>query len=134
MFDFIASTAISRRQPVNGHGAAMSAKKSKRDFRDIIFQIDSELSKIQDADILLERILLEARHVVNADAGTIYEKEGDQLVFKYSQNATLENRLPPGEKLPYSNQRIPIDESRVAGYSAKNQVVGLISKTNRANK
>jgi HD-GYP domain-containing protein (c-di-GMP phosphodiesterase class II) len=98
----------------------MSSKK--RDYRDIVLQIDSELSKVQDADILLERILMEARHVLNADAGTIYVREGDQLVFKYSQNATLEQRLPPGHKLPYSNQRIPIDDSRMAGYAAKNRV------------
>jgi HD-GYP domain-containing protein (c-di-GMP phosphodiesterase class II) len=94
----------------------------KRDYRDIVLQIDSELSKVQDADILLERILLEARHVLNADAGTIYVREGDQLVFKYSQNATLEQRLPPGHKLPYSNLRMPIDDSRAAGYAAKNRV------------
>ncbi len=93
----------------------------KRDYRDIVFQIDSELSKVQDADILLERILQGARRVVNADAGTIYVREGDQLVFKYSQNATLEKRLPPGQKLPMSNMRIPIDESRIAGYAAKNK-------------
>jgi HD-GYP domain-containing protein (c-di-GMP phosphodiesterase class II) len=99
----------------------MSSKKP--DYRDLIFQIDSELSKIQDADILLERILLEARKVLNADAGTIYVREGDQLVFKYSQNATLEKRLPPGHKLPMSNARIPIDESRVAGYAAKTRQV-----------
>jgi HD-GYP domain-containing protein (c-di-GMP phosphodiesterase class II) len=95
----------------------------KQDYRDIVFQIDSELSKVQDADILLERILQGARRVVNADAGTIYVREGEQLVFKYSQNATLEKRLPPGQKLPYSNARIPIDESRIAGYAAKNRVV-----------
>ena len=95
----------------------------KLDYRDLVFQIDSDLSKIQDADILLERILMEARRVLNADAGTIYVREGDQLVFKYSQNATLEKRLPPGQKLPMSNARIPIDESRVAGYAAKNRVV-----------
>ncbi len=95
----------------------------KLDYRDLVFQIDSELSKIQDADILLERILMEARRVLNADAGTIYVREGEQLVFKYSQNATLEKRLPPGQKLPMSNARIPIDESRVAGYAAKNRVV-----------
>jgi HD-GYP domain-containing protein (c-di-GMP phosphodiesterase class II) len=98
----------------------MSSKK--RDYRDIVLQIDSELSKVQDADILLERILLEARHVLNADAGTIYVREGDQLVFKYSQNTTLEQRLPPGHKLPYSNLRMPIDDSRLAGYAAKNRV------------
>jgi HD-GYP domain-containing protein (c-di-GMP phosphodiesterase class II) len=95
----------------------------KRDYRDIVFEIDSELSKVQDADILLERILLGARHVVNAEAGTIYVREGDQLLFKYSQNATLEKRLPPGHKLPMSNMRIPIDESRIAGYAAKNRVL-----------
>ncbi len=95
----------------------------KPDYRDLIFQIDSELARIQDADILLERILMEARRMLNADAGTIYVCEGDQLVFKYSQNATLEKRLPPGHKLPYSNARIPIDESRVAGYAAKNRAV-----------
>jgi HD-GYP domain-containing protein (c-di-GMP phosphodiesterase class II) len=65
---------------------------------------------------------MEARHVLNADAGTIYVREGDQLVFKYSQNATLEKRLPPGHKLPYSNARIPIDDSRMAGYAAKHRM------------
>jgi Response regulator containing a CheY-like receiver domain and an HD-GYP domain len=90
----------------------------KRDYRDIILQIDSELSRIQDVDILLERILGEARHVLNAEAGTIYVREGDQLVFKYTQNATFEKKLPPGHKLPLSNMRIPIDESRMAGYAA----------------
>jgi HD-GYP domain-containing protein (c-di-GMP phosphodiesterase class II) len=95
----------------------------KPDYRDRIFQIDSELAKVQDADILLERILMEARRVLNAEAGTIYVCEADQLVFKYSQNATLEKRLPPGQKLPMSNARIPIDESRVAGYAAKNRMV-----------
>jgi len=96
---------------------------TKRDYRDLIFEIDSELNKIQDADILLERILLEARHVVRADAGTIYVKEGDQLVFKYSQNATQERALPPGQKLPYSNMRIPIDETRIASYAALKRTV-----------
>ena len=94
----------------------------KRDYRDIVLQIDSELSKVKDADILLERILMEARHVLNADAGTIYVREGDQLVFKYSQNATLEQRLAPGHKLPYSNMRIPIDDSRTSSYAANNRV------------
>jgi HD-GYP domain-containing protein (c-di-GMP phosphodiesterase class II) len=94
----------------------------KPDYRDEIFLIDSELSRVQDADILLERILMEARRVLNAEAGTIYVREGDQLLFKYSQNTTLEKRLPPGHKLPMSNARIPIDDSRAAGYAAKHLV------------
>jgi GAF domain-containing protein len=95
----------------------------RKDYRDLVLSIDAELNKIQDADLLLERILLEARRVVHADAGTIYVKEGDGLDFKYTQNSTLEARLPAGQKLPYAKLRIPIDESRIAGYSAKNMVV-----------
>ncbi|MDP3177370.1 MAG: HD domain-containing protein [Spirochaetaceae bacterium] len=95
----------------------------RRDYRDVVFQIDSELSKIQDADILLERILTEARKVVNAEAGTIYVKVGELLAFKYTQNITLEKRLPPGQKLPLSNFAIPIDDTRIAGYAAKNKVL-----------
>jgi hypothetical protein len=44
------------------------------DFK-FILQLDSELNRIQDLDLLLERILLEARKVVHADAGSIYVKE-----------------------------------------------------------
>ena len=49
---------------------------AKTDFKSII-KLDSELNQIQDLDLLLERILLEARKVVRADAGSIYviEKE-----------------------------------------------------------
>ena len=78
------------------------------DFKSII-EIDSELNQIQDLDILLERILLEARKVVHADAGSIYVKESieekgariDKLAIKYSQNDTIQKELPPGQKLIY---------------------------------
>jgi len=55
----------------------------RTDLRSII-RIDSELNQIQDLDLLLERILLEARKVVRADAGSIYVKEDDRLVIKYA--------------------------------------------------
>ncbi|MBL8967981.1 MAG: HD domain-containing protein [Spirochaetaceae bacterium] len=89
-----------------------------RDMRDII-QIDSEINKIQDSDLLLERILLEARRVVNAEAGTIYVKDGEKLNFKYSQNALKERELPPGTKLPYSSFSLLINEKTISGYVAK---------------
>lgn len=99
--------------------------KKKRDLRDII-QIDSEINKIQDADILLERILLEARKVVNADAGSIYVKDGDKLTIQYSQNDTLSKRLPPGEKLIYSLFSIPIDKKTISGYvAATSEIVNI---------
>ncbi len=84
-----------------------------------IIQIDSELNKIRDYDLLLERILLEARRVVHADAGSIYIKEGDTLAIKYSQNDTKQKALPPGEKLIYNIFTIPVNKKTISGYVAK---------------
>ena len=92
--------------------------KKRKDSHSII-QIDSELNKIRDYDLLLERVLLEARRVVNADAGSIYIKEGDTLAIKYSQNDTKQKALPPGEKLVYSLFTIPVNEKTISGYVAK---------------
>ena len=98
---------------------------SETDFRSIIM-LDSELNKIQDLDLLLERILLEARKVVRADAGSIYviekeEEDGipvDKLVIKYAQNDTLSRDLPQGQKLVYSVFSLAINEKTVSGYCA----------------
>jgi HD-GYP domain-containing protein (c-di-GMP phosphodiesterase class II) len=95
------------------------------DYKAII-ETDSELNKIQDFDLLLERILLEARKVVNADAGSIYVKEADienglkaeKLAIKYAQNDTILKGLAPGQKSIYSIFKIPIDEKSISGYCA----------------
>jgi HD-GYP domain-containing protein (c-di-GMP phosphodiesterase class II) len=91
-----------------------------------ILRIDSELNQIQDLDILLERILKEARGVAYADAGSIYIKETepttgeqtDRLVIKYAQNDTQQKKLPPGQKLFYTKLTLPIDKLTISGYCA----------------
>jgi response regulator RpfG family c-di-GMP phosphodiesterase len=83
-----------------------------------IIRIDSELNKIRDYDLLLERILLEARRVVNADAGSIYVREGDQISIKYAQNDTKQRSLPPGEKQAYPHFSVPINDKTISGYVA----------------
>ncbi|MDR2922012.1 MAG: HD domain-containing protein [Treponema sp.] len=95
------------------------------DFKSIL-ELDSELRKIQDLDLLLERILFEARKVVHADAGSIYikqtvEEDGqtiEKLFFKYSQNDTFQKSLLPGQKLIYSIFSMPINEKSISGYCA----------------
>ncbi len=77
------------------------------------------LAQTQDADILLERILTEARRLSNADAGSIYTREGDTLCLKYAQNETLQKQLSKNKKLIYETFSFPIDESSIAGYVAK---------------
>ncbi len=83
-----------------------------------IIRLDSELNKIQDLDILLERILFEARRVVNADAGSIYIKKENVLEIRYSQNDTMQKNLAPGQKLIYSIFTIKINQKTISGYTA----------------
>lgn len=83
-----------------------------------VIGVDSILNKIQDLDILLETILSEARNVLNADAGSIYIKEGDELVVTYSQNDTKAKELKPGEKLIFNIIRVPIGTGTISGCAA----------------
>ncbi len=83
-----------------------------------IIRLDSELNKVQDLDLLLERILLEARRSVNADAGSIYTRENEKLVIKYAQNDTKQKELPLGQKLIYSIFSLDINEKTISGYVA----------------
>ncbi|MDR0997496.1 MAG: HD domain-containing protein [Treponema sp.] len=95
------------------------------DFR-FILSLDSELNQLQDVDLLLERILLEARKVVHADAGSIYVMERDReskddtgkLNIKYAQNDTTQKSLPAGHKMIYSVFSVPVNEKSVSGYCA----------------
>ena len=88
--------------------------------------MEVELNKVQDFDVLLERVLFEARKVSHADAGSIYLCEQkledgrivEKLSIKYAQNDTLLASLPEGEKLIYSIFSIPIDEETISGYCA----------------
>ena len=107
---------------------------SDADYKSII-KLDSELNQIRDVDLLLERILSEARKVARADAGSIYvvqrEKEddgsmADKLVIKHAQNDTLAKNLPPGQKLVYSVFSLYINEKTISGYCAfKKELVNV---------
>lgn len=88
---------------------------------ELITRISLDLNQVKDLDILLERILANVRLFLNADAGSIYLKEGDRLRFSHSQNNTLQKQLPPGGKLIYNTYTIPVDTGSIAGYVAKNR-------------
>jgi len=92
---------------------------SEKEKLETLTHLGIELNQTHDLDILMERILTKARHFVNADAGSIYIRDGDQLHFNYTQNETLQQRLNKGEKLIYSTFSIPVDEKSLAGYVAQ---------------
>jgi HD-GYP domain-containing protein (c-di-GMP phosphodiesterase class II) len=101
---------------------------------DALINISLELSRIKDLDILMEHILTGSRFFVNADAGSIYIREGNRLIFSYTQNATLQERLPPGSKLIYSTFSIPIDRNSIAGFVAAEGKVLNIPDASRMDK
>lgn len=96
----------------------MLSGKSREEKFLYIIELDQHLISIREMDILLERILTETRAVINADAGSIYVVEGDNLRIKYAQNDTRQHLLESGSKLPYLSFSFPIDKTSIAGYVA----------------
>jgi len=88
---------------------------------DKILRVNTELNRIKDLDLLLERFLYRARRESSADAGTIYIRRDNELEFKYTQNDTLQAKLKNGRKLPYSVFSIPINDESIAGFAAKHE-------------
>ncbi len=83
-----------------------------------IIELERQLGEIQDVDVLLERILTETKKIVNADAGSIYVLDGNNLKIKYAQNDTHLRELNAGDKLPYTFFSFPINENSISGYVA----------------
>ena len=79
-----------------------------------IIKLGSDINTVQDLDILLERILFETRKIASADAGTIYIKNRDNLVFTHAQNDTQSSRLAKGKKLIYSSFSLPITQKSLS--------------------
>jgi len=91
---------------------------TEKEKLDSLTRLGVELNQVNDLDILMERVLTEARHFVNADAGSIYIRDENSLQFTYTQNDSLQKKLPPGQKLIYSTFTIPVDKKTIAGYVA----------------
>ncbi|MDR2366016.1 MAG: HD domain-containing protein [Zoogloeaceae bacterium] len=76
-----------------------------------------ELSQYKDESVTLDRILAMARTITNADAGTIFLVDNDELVFAYTHNDSLFS-VSDAHKSAYSTSRLPITEESIAGYVA----------------
>ena len=61
---------------------------SNKTVVDILKTIE-ELNHFNDVDAILDGILLEARKISNADAGSIFLVDDGQLKFSHVQNQTL---------------------------------------------
>jgi HD-GYP domain-containing protein (c-di-GMP phosphodiesterase class II) len=80
-------------------------------------QVMEKLSHIKDVHALLAEVLLQARQLTRADAGSIYLIEKDVLNFSYIHNDTLFGASGVNRYL-YASHTLPIDNHSMAGYVA----------------
>ncbi len=99
------------------HQIDSETQPARRDAQGVLQAIQS-LNRVRDLDTLLEQVLLKARRLVRADAGTIYLKAKNRLFFSYVQNDTLFAGQTPDSRYVYSANSLPINRSSLAGYVA----------------
>lgn len=80
-----------------------------------LIEIATRLSSENDLQVLLERIVTEARHLTASDGGSLYVVDKEELVFAVLQNDTLKAR---GNLPQIGEFRFPINKSSLAGLAA----------------
>jgi HD-GYP domain-containing protein (c-di-GMP phosphodiesterase class II) len=110
---------LQKRQEVAQRNLQLVRDVSKQQERlKSIAEVDESLNQIQDIDILIERILAEARELTRCDAGSVMLRDGDDLILSFVQNDTLAKRLESGKSLVVKSLRIPVHGRSIAGYAA----------------
>jgi putative two-component system response regulator len=96
----------------------MDRSRLAEEFEQLL-SVGIALSSVHDLQKLLDLILLEARRLTQADAGTLYLVKGNLLIFRVSQCQSLSERL--GEERMrqlYQSFEMPVSPESIAGYSA----------------
>jgi response regulator RpfG family c-di-GMP phosphodiesterase len=76
-----------------------------------------ELDHLNDIDMILDRILYEARQLANADAGSIFLAQGNSLIFNQVQNDTLYGK-DGNRAVQYTNLSVPCTNASIVGHAA----------------
>ncbi len=92
----------------------------------MMMHTNNELSQLQDFDVLLGKILLAARQYTNADAGTIYLVENNQLTARFVQNDTHSKDQHGRNRLPVQSASFPVNQNTISGYVASTGKIVLI--------
>lgn len=98
----------------------MSDPQPKIDERSLLVHLNEigiALSSEQDLRTLLGKIVAEARRFTNAEAGSLYLIEGDEMRFEVAQNDVLDGRgARKNTSQILESTRIPLSESSIAGH------------------
>jgi HD-GYP domain-containing protein (c-di-GMP phosphodiesterase class II) len=92
-------------------------------------RLAASLTELVDVDLLLDRILSDARALISAEAGSIYLIRGDKLVLALTQNDYLERIVGESSDLPFLNYILDMDRGSLAGYVALEKKSLVINNT-----
>jgi HD-GYP domain-containing protein (c-di-GMP phosphodiesterase class II) len=104
----------------------ISESSKAQELLSVIIPLGTALSSEKDLNILLNKILLGAQGICAADAGTIYTKEGNHLIFKIIRNESLKiqwnDKQVAGESFPaidiYDDETGECNNNNVASLAA----------------
>lgn len=85
---------------------------------DALLRFSEAVTKIEDIDTLLDRVLLEARKYTGAEAGSIYLIKNQNLHISYVQNDHLFRTHKNSNQFIYTKHSLPINQESLAGYVA----------------
>ena len=83
-----------------------------------VLAITTALRGLKSLGAILDRLLFEARALVEADAGTIFLVDGNDLVFRYVHNDSLFSADAVNRHV-YLASRLPVDGMSLAGFVAR---------------
>lgn len=109
-------TAATDRCPTTGTSTTTVPDGPSRLLAELI-QIGIALSSEHDLDVLLERIVSEARRFTRAEGGTLFLREGEHLRFAVVQNDVLARRM--GERamtVHFAAEPLPLDGPSIVGH------------------
>ncbi|MBA2706867.1 MAG: protein kinase [Gemmatimonadaceae bacterium] len=92
----------------------------QRNRMEALLRINEAMNRRQELPALWDSILAEARGLTDADGGSLFMRQGDQLHFVVAQNQTLAQRL--GHQAMsnlFKPFALPISEKSIAGYVAQ---------------
>ena len=80
-------------------------------------ELRNTLVLYKDKSVILDHILLKSRELTRADAGTVYTRNGNELIFSYTHNDSL-FPVQAASKYAYVNMSIPVSPRSITGYVA----------------
>lgn len=98
----------------------MTARRTVEQLLRDLVQVGIALSSERDVSVLLRLIVSSAREITQAEAGTLFIREGSTLRFGVVQNDVLAERLGEAQMTrQLAAQPLPLDAPSLAGYVAR---------------